>query len=83
MAAAYRKYPNPHSTSVKTLDTLERSSTASEIYSHRLFSTMWNIPNLVQNVSKNYQWYIWFQTIQRQILVAPKRFNEIIRRVSV
>lgn len=51
--AAYRKYPNPYSTSVKTLDTLERNSTPDEVYSHRLFSTMWNLPSMVINVSEN------------------------------
>ena len=49
--AAYRKYPNPYSTSIKSLDTLERSCSPHQVYSHRLFSTMWSIPSIVQNVS--------------------------------
>ena len=48
--AAYRKYPNPHSTSVKSLDTLERRATLKTLYSHRFFCTMWSIPDLALKV---------------------------------
>ena len=55
--AAYRKYPNPHSSSVHSLDTLERRVTAApnrsvgtQLYSHRIFSTRWNVPSLVMKV---------------------------------
>ena len=49
--AAYRKYPNPYNPNVRSLDTLERRAAPGRLFSHRLFSTMWNIPQLVLNVS--------------------------------
>lgn len=49
--AAYRKYPNPYSSHIHSLDTLQRRVTGRKIYSHRLFCTMWSIPSLVIKVS--------------------------------
>ncbi len=48
--AAYRKYPNPHSSHVHSLDTLQRRVAGRTIYSHRLFCANWSIPNLVLKV---------------------------------
>ena len=48
--AAYRKYPNPQNPSVIALDTLERRVSGGKLYSHRLFSTLWNVPPLVLKV---------------------------------
>lgn len=48
--AAYRKYPNPHSPQVHSLDTVERRASGRRLYSHRLFCTLWNIPTLVLKV---------------------------------
>lgn len=49
--AAFRKYPNPHSGNVHTLDTIERRVTATgELFSHRIFGTLWNIPTIALNV---------------------------------
>lgn len=48
--AAYRKYPNPYSSHVHSLDTAQRRVTGSLLYSCRLFCTMWNIPTLVRKV---------------------------------
>ncbi|XP_064393903.1 PRELI domain containing protein 3A-like [Halichondria panicea] len=56
--AAYRKYPNPYSSSVHSLDTLERSVTAApgeavgtRILSRRLFCTRWNIPSFITRMT--------------------------------
>ena len=49
--AAYRKYPNLHSTSVSSLDTIERRATSGSLFSHRIFYTLWNPPSLVVKVS--------------------------------
>ena len=49
--AAFRKYPNPHSGNVHTLDTIERRVTATgKLFSHRIFGTLWNIPTIALNV---------------------------------
>jgi hypothetical protein len=49
--AAYRKYPNPHSVNVHTLDTVERRETATGgLFSHRIFGTKWNIPTIALNI---------------------------------
>ena len=48
--AAYRKYPNPHSAHVHSLDTVQRRLSGRQLYSHRLFCTMWSIPTLVLQV---------------------------------
>lgn len=48
--AAYRKYPNPHSSHVHSLDTLQRRLAGRTLYSHRLFCATWSIPNLVLKV---------------------------------
>ena len=57
MEAAYRKYPNPYSSSVHSLDTLERSVTAApgetvgtRLLSRRLFCTKWSIPSFITRV---------------------------------
>lgn len=54
MEAAFRKYPNPYSAHVHSLDTIQRRVSASgrRLYSHRLFCTMWNIPTIVLKVIK-------------------------------
>ena len=50
--AAYRKYPNPHSANVHTLDTIERRVTSrGGLFSHRIFGTYWNVPTIALNVS--------------------------------
>ena len=49
--AAYRKYPNPHSSNVHTLDTVQRRVTSTGgLLSHRIFGTRWNIPTIALNV---------------------------------
>lgn len=57
--AAFRKYPNPHSPNVHTLDTIERRVMATGgLYSHRIFGTMWNVPTIVLNVCFNIQFIV-------------------------
>ena len=49
--AAYRKYPNPHNPNVKALDVLERKvETRGRLFSHRIFTTLWNVPLIVLQV---------------------------------
>ena len=48
--AAYRKYPNPHNTSVSSLDTIGRRTLRGLLFSHRIFATLWNLPSIVTNV---------------------------------
>lgn len=50
--AAFRKYPNPYSSHVHSLDTIQRRVSGSKIYSHRLFCTLWNIPAVVLKASQ-------------------------------
>ena len=49
--AAYRKYPNPYSEHVHSLDTVQRSVSGRRLYSNRLFCTVWNLPALVLKAS--------------------------------
>lgn len=50
--AAYRKYPNPHSANVHTLDTIVRRVTSTGgLFSYRTFGTRWNVPAIALNVS--------------------------------
>ena len=53
--AAYRKYPNPQNPNVKALDVLERRAEREKgrkrLFSHRLFTTLWNVPLIVLQVS--------------------------------
>ena len=49
--AAYRKYPNPHSANVHTLDTIQRRVISTGgLFSHRVFGTVWNLPTIALNV---------------------------------
>ena len=50
MQAAYSKYPNSYNTNVKGLDTLERRVCDRSLYSHRIFTTLWNVPPIVLQV---------------------------------
>ena len=51
MEAAYRKYPNPHSSNVHTLDTIQRRVTSTGgLFSQRIFGTIWSVPTIALNV---------------------------------
>ena len=54
MEAAYRKYPNPHNPNVQALDVLERrvERGRGRLFSHRIFTTLWNVPLIVLQVYK-------------------------------
>ncbi|CAL1536521.1 unnamed protein product [Lymnaea stagnalis] len=48
VTASWRKYPNPHNTSVVGLDVIDRSvDNEGKLRSHRLMSTSWGIPHWV------------------------------------
>ena len=49
--SALRKYPNPHNPNVYSLDVLQRRIRRKEITMCRLFSTLWNVPAIVLQVS--------------------------------
>jgi len=49
--AAYRKYPNPNSSHVHSLDTVGRSVEGNRILSYRFFCTIWSgLPSFVMKV---------------------------------
>ncbi len=50
VVAASRKYPNPYSSHVRSLDTLHRKTSGRRLYSHRLIGAMWNIPASISSI---------------------------------
>ena len=53
VTAALRKYPNPHNTSVKGVDVIDRSiDDQGRLKSHRLMITNWGMPTWVAKVSR-------------------------------
>ena len=54
--AAWKKYPNPMSPSVIALDVIDRKvSPAGSLYTHRLMTTEWGLPNWVVRVGSGLQ----------------------------
>lgn len=79
--AAYRKYPNPHTTSVDSLDTLERSSVLGRLYSHRIFCTKWSIPSFVHKIlDSNPEMYV---SEQSQCCLGNKKLTICARNISL
>ena len=78
--AAYRKYPNPHNPNVKSLDTLERRDTPRQLFSHRLFCTVWSVPPLVLKVSVHMILLIMWV---RSLCIRLLQLVQIIGSISV